>query len=58
VQVQTGEIIALAGLGVLLVNKFGRRRDASKGLPKWIAYGDYVAFGLILTGLVVMYLQK
>jgi hypothetical protein len=62
--VQSGEILALAGMGVLLLNNLGRRRvrqgrpPAIRGLAKWLAYGDFVAFGLILAGLVVMYLQK
>ena len=32
--------------------------SANRGLAKLLAYGDYVALGLILVGLVVMYLQK
>jgi hypothetical protein len=63
-EVKTGEIVALAGLGVLLLNNLGRRR-ARQGRPpapgrlgRWLAYGDVAAFGLILVGLVVMYLQK
>ena len=61
---KSGEIIALAGLVVLLVNKMGGRRGkpgrapARRGLARFVAYGDYVACGLILAGLVVMYLQK
>ena len=62
--VKSGEIIALAGMGVLLLNNLGRRRarqgrpPAAGGLGRWLAYGDVAAFGLILVGLVVMYLQK
>jgi hypothetical protein len=62
--VKTGEILALAGMGVLLLNNLGRRRvkqgrpPAAKGLGLFLAYGDYVACGLILAGLVVIYLQK
>jgi len=62
--VQSGEILALAGMGVLLLNKLGRRRvrqgraPAGRGLAKWLAWGDFIAFGLILGGLVLMYLEK
>ncbi len=61
--IQSGEIIALIGMGVLLLNNMGRRRirrglPAKPGLARLVAYGDYVAFGIILVGLVVMYLQK
>jgi hypothetical protein len=64
VAVTSGEIIALAGMGVLLLNNLGRRRvkqskaPATGGLAKFVAYGDFVACGLILAGLVVIYLQK
>jgi hypothetical protein len=62
VQIKSGEILALVGMGVLLLNKMGRRRvrqgSASRGLTKWVGWGDFLAFGLILAGLVVMYLQK
>ena len=62
--IQSGEIIALVGMGVLLLNNLGRRRTrqgkppAIRGLARFLAYGDYVACGLILAGLVVMYTQK
>ena len=61
---QTGEILALAGMGVLLLNNMGRRRaregkvPAKGGLSRLVAWGDFVAFGLILAGLVVIYIQK
>jgi len=64
VAVTTGEILALAGMGVLLLNNLGRRRvkqgkgPAPRGLARFVAYGDFVACGLILAGLVVIYLQK
>jgi hypothetical protein len=62
VQIKSGEILALVGMGVLLLNKMGRRRVrqgvAGRGLAKWVGWGDFLAFGLILVGLVVMYLQK
>ncbi|MCK9376028.1 MAG: hypothetical protein M0P73_07765 [Syntrophobacterales bacterium] len=60
-----GEIIALVGLVVLLVTGAGRRRvrqgklPAKQNLVKWLFLrGDIVAFGLILAGLVLMYLRK
>ena len=61
---QTGEILALAGMGVLLLSNMGRRRarqgkvPAKRALARMLSWGDFVAFGLILAGLVVMYLQK
>ncbi len=60
---QTGEILALVGMGVLLLSNMGRRRARQGQLPKGglmriLAWGDFVAFGLILAGLVVMYLKK
>jgi hypothetical protein len=62
VAVTTGEILALAGMGVLLLNNLGRRRvkqgNAARGLARFVAYGDFVACGLILAGLIVIYLQK
>jgi hypothetical protein len=64
VTLKSGEIIALAGLVVLLLNKMGVRRGqqgrpaAPRGLARFLPYGDFVAFGLILVGLVVIYLQK
>ena len=64
VAVTTGEILALAGMGVLLLNNLGRRRvkqskpPVSRRLARFVAYGDFVACGLILAGLVVIYLQK
>ena len=51
-------------MGVLLLNNLGRRRvkqgkpPVARGLARFVAYGDFVAFGLILAGLVVIYLQK
>jgi hypothetical protein len=64
VALQTGEILALAGMGVLLLNNIGRRRarqgkmPAKGGLARMLSWGDFVAFGLILAGLVVIYIQK
>lgn len=60
---QTGEILALLGMGVLLLSNMGRRRArqgqlGKGGVIRMLAWGDFVAFGLILAGLVVMYLQK
>lgn len=51
-------------MGVLVLNNLGRRRvkqgraPAARGLARFLAYGDFVAFGIILAGLVVIYLQK
>ena len=62
--IKLGEILALVGMGVLLLNNLGRRRvrqgkaAAGRGLGKWLARGDFVALGIIVAGLVVMYLQK
>jgi hypothetical protein len=64
VVISTGEILALAGMGVLLLNNLGRRQVKQGRVPprsllgRFLAYGDYVAFGIILAGLVVIYLQK
>jgi hypothetical protein len=63
VTLQTGEILALVGMVVLLLSNMGRRRVRQGQLPKgglmrMLAWGDFVAFGLILVGLVVMYLKK
>ena len=62
--ITSGEILALAGMGVLLLNNLARRRvkqgkpPAARGLARFVAYGDFLACGLILAGLVVIYLQK
>lgn len=51
-------------MGVLILNNLGRRRvrqskgPAPRGLARFVAYGDFVACGLILAGLVVIYLKK
>jgi len=64
VTLQTGEILALAGMAVLLLSNMGRRRarqgrvPAKGGLTRMLGWGEYVAFGLIFAGLVVIYLQK
>ena len=64
VVLKTGEILALAGMVMLLLTNLGRRRGkqskppAARGLARFLAYGDFVACGLILAGLVVIYLQK
>jgi hypothetical protein len=64
VAVGLGEFLALAGMGVLLLNNLARRRvkqnkpPAARGLARFVSYGDYLACGLILAGLVVIYLQK
>jgi hypothetical protein len=64
VALQTGEILALAGMVVLVLNNMGRRRarqgrlPANRSLARMLSWGDYVAFGLIVAGLVVIYIQK
>jgi hypothetical protein len=64
VVVKTGEILALVGMGVLLLNNLGRRQVKQGRVPargilgRFLAYGDFVACGLILAGLVIIYLQK
>jgi hypothetical protein len=64
VALNTGEILALVGMGVLLFSNMGKRQvrqgkvTGKSGLGKMVSVGDFVAFGLILAGLVVMYLQK
>jgi len=64
VAVTSGEILALAGMVMLLLTNLGRRRGkpgqstARRGLARFLPYGDFVACGLILAGLVVIYLQK
>ena len=60
---QTGEIVALAGMVVLLLNNMGRRRARqgkvpAGGLARMLSWGDYVAFGIIFVGLVIIYIQK
>jgi hypothetical protein len=64
VKLQAGEILALVGMVVLLVNNMGRRRarqgkvPAQGRLARLLSWGDYVAFGIILVGLFIIYLQK
>jgi len=64
VVVKTGEILALAGMGVLLLNNLGHRQVKQGRVPprsilgRLVAYGDFVALGIILAGLVAIYLQK
>ena len=61
---QTGEIVALVGMVVLLLNNMGRRRARQGKVPakgvlaRLLSWGDYVAFGIIAAGLVIIYLQK
>jgi hypothetical protein len=64
VKLQTGEVIALVGMVVLLLSNMGRRQarqgkvSDNRSLVKMLSWGDFVAFGLILLGLVIMYFQK
>ncbi len=63
-KLKPGVILALVGMVVMLLSNLGHRRvkqgrvPAKSGLARLVAYGDFVAFGLILAGLVIMYLQK
>ncbi len=60
----SGELLALVGLVLLLVHNLFRRqllksRKASKGLPRfWLNWGDLVVFLIILAGLTLMWSHK
>ena len=59
-----GEMLALAGLLLLLVHKLGRRRMVKSGKPVrgltrfWLSWGDLAVFLIILAGLTLMWSQK
>jgi hypothetical protein len=59
-----GEILALVGLGLLVLSTMGRRRVRQRRqLPTgafglWVRWGDFAAFGFLLAGLVLMYAGK
>ncbi len=61
---KSGEILALAGLILLLVHNLGRRqllksRQAARGLTRfWLSWGDLAVFLVILAGLTLMWTQK
>jgi len=59
-----GEILAMVGLGLLVLSTMGRRRvRQSRKLPTgvfglWVRWGDFAAFGFLLAGLVLMWAGK
>jgi hypothetical protein len=59
-----GELLAIAGFIIFLVNSLGRSRQRRTGQPArgagglWLRWGDFAAFGLILAGLLLMWSQK
>ncbi len=61
---QIGELLAIAGFIIFLVNSMGRSRQRKTGQPaagawgQWLRWGDFAAFGLILAGLLLMWSQK
>ena len=61
---KSGELLALVGFLLLLVNNLGLRRPLkarrpTKGLPLfWLRWGDLVVFLVILAGLTLMWTQK
>ena len=61
---KSGELLALAGLVMLIVNNMVRRqmvksRQPARGLRLfWLKWGDLVIFLVILAGLTLMWSQK
>jgi hypothetical protein len=61
---RVGEILALLGLGLVLLCTMGRRRarqekkESEGAFGLWVKYGDFVAFGVMLAGLVLMGVAK
>jgi hypothetical protein len=61
---KSGEILALAGLLLLVVHNLVRRQMVKagkpvRGLPRfWLSWGDLVVFLIILAGLTLMWSQK
>ena len=61
---KSGELLAIAGLLLLLVHNFVRRqlkksRQPVKGLARfWLQWGDVAVFLVILAGLTLMWTQK
>ncbi len=58
-----GELLALAGLILLLAHNLGRRqlqknRQPSRLIRFWLSWGDLVVFLVILAGLTLMWAQK
>ncbi|MCL4502259.1 MAG: hypothetical protein M1438_10465 [Deltaproteobacteria bacterium] len=61
---KSGELLALAGLILLLVHNVMRRqllksRQTLRGLGRlWLQWGDVVVFLIMLAGLTLMWTQK
>ena len=61
---KSGEILALAGLLLLVVHNLGRRHLVKSGKPVrglarfWLSWGDLVVFLIILAGLTLMWSHK
>lgn len=61
---KSGELLALAGLLLLVVHNFVRRRlvksrQTVRGLARfWLQWGDVLVFLIILAGLTLMWTQK
>ena len=61
---KSGELLALAGLLLLLVHNLVRRRlvksrQTVRGLARfWLQWGDVAVFLVILAGLTLMWTQK
>jgi cytochrome b561 len=57
-----GQILALLGLVLLLVNSWGRqrsrRRPPAPGVSRWQRFSAFAAYALILMGLLLMWAQK
>jgi hypothetical protein len=61
---KSGELLALAGLLLLLVHNVVRRQlkkssQPVRGFPRfWLQWGDLAVFLIILAGLTLMWTQK
>ncbi len=61
---KSGELLALAGLLLLLVHNWVRRHLLKSGQPIrglarfWLQWGDLAVFLMILAGLTLMWTQK
>ena len=64
VSLKSGELLALIGLILLLVNNVVRRQLVKSRKPAhglrlfWLQWGDLVVFLIILAGLTLMWSQK
>ena len=64
VNLKSGELLALMGLILLLVNNVVRRQLVKSSKPGrglrlfWLQWGDLVVFLIILAGLTLMWSQK